>query len=107
MTTNDPLSRFHAFMTAYEGCRASALASALQMTPMAARALGLINAFPGMTLHELSCVLGGSQGQVIGAAFDLKHFGYIDMDRPAFRRHLRAIIYGNRGGQDERQAVHG
>ncbi|RQQ59947.1 restriction endonuclease [Burkholderia stagnalis] len=29
------------------------------------------------------------------------------VDRPAFRRHLRAIIYGNRGGQDERQAVHG
>lgn len=29
------------------------------------------------------------------------------LDRPAFRRHLRAIIYGNRGGQDERQAVHG
>ncbi|KVN80028.1 hypothetical protein WL19_23200 [Burkholderia ubonensis] len=32
-----------------------------------------------MTLHELSCVLGGSQGQVIGSVFDLKHFGYIDM----------------------------
>ncbi|WP_371142424.1 hypothetical protein [Burkholderia cepacia] len=30
-----------------------------------------------------------------------------EVDRPAFRRHLRAIIYGNRGGQDERQAVHG
>ncbi len=29
------------------------------------------------------------------------------LDRPAFRRHLRAIIYGNRGGQHERQAVHG
>ncbi|WP_425127631.1 Tn7 transposase TnsA N-terminal domain-containing protein [Burkholderia arboris] len=29
------------------------------------------------------------------------------VDRPAFRRHLRAIIYGNRGGQYERQAVHG
>lgn len=28
-------------MAAYKGCRASALASALQMTPMAARALGL------------------------------------------------------------------
>ncbi|WP_260439171.1 Tn3 family transposase, partial [Burkholderia sp. Bp9017] len=26
------------------------------------------------------------------------------LDRPAFRRHLRAIIYGNRGGQHERQA---
>ncbi|WP_240690405.1 hypothetical protein [Burkholderia cepacia] len=31
----------------------------------------------------------------------------LKLDRPAFRRHLRAIIYGNRGGQDERQAVHG
>lgn len=29
------------------------------------------------------------------------------LDWPAFRRHLRAIIYGNRGGQHERQAVHG
>ncbi|WP_244111481.1 hypothetical protein [Burkholderia gladioli] len=71
MTTNNSLSRFHAFMAAYDGCRASALASALQITPMAARALGLINTFPGMTLHELSCILGGSQAQVIGAAFDL------------------------------------
>ncbi|MGU7773678.1 MarR family transcriptional regulator [Burkholderia sp. MR1-5-21] len=79
MTTNDSLSRFHAFMAAYEGCRASALASALQVTPMAARALELVNTFPGMTLHELSCILGGSQGQVIGAAFDLKHLGYIDI----------------------------
>jgi len=25
------------------------------------------------------------------------------MDRPAFRRHLRPVIYGNRGGQHERQ----
>lgn len=47
-------------MAAYDGCRASALASALQITPMAARALGLVNTFPGMTLHELSCILGGS-----------------------------------------------
>ncbi|WP_414446795.1 DUF1837 domain-containing protein [Burkholderia sp. 22PA0099] len=30
-----------------------------------------------------------------------------ELDWPAFRRHLRAIIYGNRGGQHERQAVHG
>ena len=30
-----------------------------------------------------------------------------DLDRPAFRRHLRAIISGNRGGRYEWQAVHG
>ncbi|WP_256259310.1 MarR family transcriptional regulator [Burkholderia ubonensis] len=105
MTTNDPLSRFHAFITAYEGCRASALASALQVTPMAARALGLINAFPGMTLHELSCVLGGSQGQVIGAAFDLKHFGYIDIteeqndNRRCVLRPIRDRMFGFDGYQ--------
>jgi len=29
------------------------------------------------------------------------------LDRPAFRRHLRAIISGNRGGRYEWQAVHG
>lgn len=28
------------------------------------------------------------------------------LGRPAFCRHLRAIICGNRGGQYERQAVH-
>jgi hypothetical protein len=78
MTTTDSLSRFQTFMAVYESCRASALGSALQMTPMAARAIGLICAFPGMTLHELSCILGGSQGQVIGAAFDLHHLGYIE-----------------------------
>lgn len=49
------------------------------MTPIAARALTLICAFPGMTLHELSCTLGGSQGQVVGAVFDLQQFGYIEM----------------------------
>ncbi len=105
MTTNYSLSRFHAFTTAYEGCRASALASALQITPMAARALELINAFPGMTLHELSCVLGGSQGQVIGAAFDLKHFGYIDMtdeqndNRRCVLRPIRDRMFGFDGYQ--------
>ena len=30
-----------------------------------------------------------------------------EVDRPAFRRHLRAIISGNRGGRYEWQAVHG
>ncbi|AOI98721.1 MarR family transcriptional regulator [Burkholderia sp. LA-2-3-30-S1-D2] len=105
MTTNDSLSRFHAFMAAYDGCRASALANALQVTPMAARALGLINAFPGMTLHELSCILGGSQGQVIGAAFDLKHFGYIDMTdeqndkRRCVLRPIRDKMFGFDGYQ--------
>ncbi|KVG02000.1 hypothetical protein WJ21_06895 [Burkholderia vietnamiensis] len=105
MTTNDSLSRFHAFMAAYDGCRASALANALQVTPMAARALGLINAFPGMTLHELSCILGGSQGQVIGAAFDLKHFGYIDMtdeqndNRRCVLRPIRDRMFGFDGYQ--------
>lgn len=105
MTTNDSLSRFHAFMAAYDGCRASALANALQVTPMAARALGLINAFPGMTLHELSCILGGSQGQVIGAAFDLKHFGYIDMtdeqndNRRCVLRPIRDKMFGFDGYQ--------
>ncbi|ABK07675.1 conserved hypothetical protein [Burkholderia cenocepacia HI2424] len=105
MTTNNSLSRFHAFMAAYDGCRASALASALQLTPMAARALGLINTFPGMTLHELSCILGGSQAQVIGAAFDLKHFGYIDMtdeqndNRRCVLRPIRDKMFGFDGYQ--------
>ncbi|VWD61838.1 MarR family transcriptional regulator [Burkholderia contaminans] len=76
---NDSLTKFHAFITVYEGCRASALSNALQMTPIAARALTLICAFPGMTLHELSCTLGGSHGQVIGAVFDLQQFGYIEI----------------------------
>jgi len=31
---------------------------------------------------------------------------FVNLDRPAFRRHLQAIIYGNRGGQYEQQAVH-
>lgn len=78
MATDNPLARFHTFMTVYESCRASALGNALQMTPIAAHALDLIYAFPGMTLHELSCILGGSQGQIIGAVFDLQHLGYIE-----------------------------
>ncbi|MDN7698156.1 hypothetical protein R0290_04420 [Burkholderia semiarida] len=54
----------------------------------------------GLTLHELSCVLGGSQGQVIGAAFDLKHFGYIDIteeqndNRRCVLRPIRDRMFG-------------
>lgn len=105
MTTNDSLSRFHSFMAVYEGCRASALGNALQMTPMAARALSLICAFPGMTLHELSCILGGSQGQVIGAAFDLQYLGYVEMseerndDRRRVLRPIRERMFGFDGYQ--------
>ncbi|KVK75671.1 hypothetical protein WS90_26480 [Burkholderia cepacia] len=102
---NDALTKFHAFITVYEGCRASALSNALQMTPVAARALTLICEFPGMTLHELSCTLGGSQGQVIGAVFDLKQLGYIEIseerndDRRRILKPIRDKMFGFDGYQ--------
>ncbi|WP_369324425.1 MarR family transcriptional regulator [Burkholderia cepacia] len=103
MTTSDSLSRFHTFMSFYESCRASALGHALQMTPMAARALCLVRTFPGMTLHELGCILGGSQGQVIGAAFDLQHLGYIEIaeegtdNRQRVLKPIRGRLFGFEG----------
>ena len=102
---NDALTKFHAFITVYEGCRASALSNALQMTPVAARALTLICEFPGMTLHELSCTLGGSQGQVIGAVFDLQQLGYIEIseerndDRRRILKPIRDKMFGFDGYQ--------
>ncbi|WP_174962969.1 MULTISPECIES: MarR family transcriptional regulator [Burkholderia] len=102
---NDALTRFHAFISVYEGCRASALSNALQMTPIAARALTLICAFPGMTLHELSCTLGGGQGQVIGAVFDLQQFGYIEIseefndDRRRVLKPINSRMFGFDGYQ--------
>ncbi|WP_186106622.1 MarR family transcriptional regulator [Burkholderia gladioli] len=103
MTTSDSLSQFHTFMSVYESCRASALGHALQMTPMAARALCLVRTFPGMTLHELGCILGGSQAQVIGAAFDLQHLGYIEIaeegddNRQRVLKPIRGRLFGFEG----------
>jgi len=63
------------------------------------------HAFPGMPLHELSWILGGSQGQVIGAAFDLKHLGYIDIagekndNRRCVLRPIRDRMFGFDGYQ--------
>lgn len=77
------------------------------MTPAAARALTLICAFPGMTLHELSCTLGGSQGQVIGAVFDLQQFGYIEISEELNddRRRILKPIKGRMLGFDGYQRL--
>jgi hypothetical protein len=56
-----------------------------------------------MTLHELSCILGGSQGQIIGAVFDLQHLRYIEIaeerndNRQRVLKPIRERLFGFEG----------
>jgi hypothetical protein len=80
MYMNSPLITFHALLTVYENCRASALGRALSLSQRETKALTMICAFPGITLNELSRVLDIPRAHGIGAIVELRERGYIDFD---------------------------
>ena len=56
-----------------------------------------------VTIHHLLTHTGGT-GDIFGPEFDKRR---LELDRPDFHRQLGAIIYGNRGGLYEWQALYG
>ncbi|MDR6202530.1 MarR family transcriptional regulator [Paraburkholderia graminis] len=78
MSSTNAIVKFHAFTAVYESYRAAAFGRSWQMSPFAARALEIIGGIPSLTLQELQQILGGSQGQTIGAVFDLQQMGFIE-----------------------------
>ncbi|MBU9194439.1 hypothetical protein KTD33_07800 [Burkholderia gladioli] len=69
------ITRFHNFMSLYQGRYATALAKTLGTSVLAAKALDIGLATGEISLNKLHLLLGCSRGQAIGAAFDLQERG--------------------------------
>jgi hypothetical protein len=80
MYMNSPLIAFHALLTVYENCRASAFGRALLLSQREVKVLNMICTFPGIALNDLAFVLDIPRAHGIGAIFELKERGYIDFD---------------------------
>jgi hypothetical protein len=69
------ITRFHNFMSLYQGRYATALAKTLNTSVFAAKALDISLSTGEISLDKLHLLLGCSRGQAIGAAFDLQEQG--------------------------------
>ncbi|WP_027794386.1 hypothetical protein [Paraburkholderia acidipaludis] len=69
------ITRFHNFMSLYQGRYATALAKSLGTSVFAAKALDIALSTGEISLDKLHLLLGCSRGQAIGAAFDLQEQG--------------------------------
>jgi hypothetical protein len=69
------ITRFHNFMSLYQGRYATALAKTLNTSVFSAKALDIALATGEISLDKLHLLLGCSRGQAIGAAFDLHEQG--------------------------------
>jgi hypothetical protein len=69
------ITRFHNFMSLYQGRYTTALAKALSTSVFAAKALDIGLSTGSISLDKLHLLLGCSRGQAIGAAFDLQEQG--------------------------------
>jgi hypothetical protein len=69
------ITRFHNFMSLYQGRYATALAKSLNTSVFAAKALDIGLSTGEISLDKLHLLLGCSRGQAIGAAFDLQEQG--------------------------------
>jgi hypothetical protein len=65
------ITRFHNFMSLYQGRYATALAKTLNTSVFSTNALDIALATGETSLDKLHLPLGCSRGQAIGAAFDL------------------------------------
>jgi hypothetical protein len=73
------ITRFHNFMSLYQGRYATALAKSLGTSVFAAKALDIGLSTGEISLDKLHLLLGCSRGQAIGAAFDLQERGIAAM----------------------------
>ncbi|KVE43051.1 hypothetical protein [Burkholderia sp. BDU5] len=71
------ITRFHNFMSLYQGRYATALAKTLNASVFAAKALDIALSTGEISLDRLHLLLGCSRGQAIGAAFDLQEQGLV------------------------------
>lgn len=69
------ITRFHNFMSLYQGRYANALAKSLDTSGFAAKALDIALSTGEISLDKLHLLLGCSRGQAVGAAFDLQEQG--------------------------------
>jgi hypothetical protein len=69
------ITRFHNFMSLYQGRYATALAKSLNTSVFAAKALDIGLSTGAISLDKLHLLLGCSRGQTIGAVFDLQEHG--------------------------------
>lgn len=69
------ITRFHNFMSLYQGRYATALAKSLNTSVFAAKALDIALSTGEISLAKLHLLLGCSRGQAVGAAFDLQEQG--------------------------------
>ncbi|MBU9216574.1 hypothetical protein [Burkholderia gladioli] len=69
------ITRFHNFMSLYQGRYATALAKSLGTSVFAAKALDIALSTGEISLDKLHLLLGCSRGQAVGAAFDLQEPG--------------------------------
>ncbi|MFM0441320.1 hypothetical protein PQQ84_33155 [Paraburkholderia strydomiana] len=69
------ITRFHNFMSLYQGRYATALAKALNTSVFAAKALDIGLSTGEISLDKLHLLLGCTRGQAVGAAFDLHEQG--------------------------------
>lgn len=69
------ITRFHNFMSLYQGRYATALAKSLNTSVFAAKALDIGLSTGEISLDKLHVLLGCSRGQAIGAVFDLQEHG--------------------------------
>lgn len=69
------ITRFHNFMSLYQGRYATALAKTLNTSVFAAKALDIGLSTGEISLDKLHLLLGCSRGQAMGAAFDLQEQG--------------------------------
>ena len=69
------ITRFHNFMSLYQGRYATALAKTLNTSVFSAKALDIALSTGEISLDKLHLLLGCSRGQAVGAAFDLHEQG--------------------------------
>jgi hypothetical protein len=72
------ITRFHNFMSLYQGRYATALAKTLNTSVFAAKALDIGLSTGEISLDKLHLLLGCSRGQAMGAAFDLQEQGLVN-----------------------------
>ncbi|MEK6384103.1 MAG: hypothetical protein V4797_05865 [Paraburkholderia tropica] len=76
------ITRFHNFMSLYQGRYATALAKSLGTSVFAAKALDIGLSTGEISLNKLHLLLGCSRGQAAGAAFDLQEQGLARVIEP-------------------------
>ncbi|MBC8733453.1 hypothetical protein [Paraburkholderia sp. UCT2] len=72
------ITRFHNFMSLYQGRYATAFAKTLNTSVFAAKALDIGLSTGEISLDKLYLLLGCSRGQAMGAAFGLQEQGLVN-----------------------------